>query len=281
MPEAVKTVGRYEILRELGRGGMATVHLARQRDLDRLVALKELGAFHAADPSFAQRFVRESRVAGSLSHANIVTVHDYFEHDGTPYIAMEYVEGGSLRPWVGRMTLAQRTGVLEGVLAGRPVVGRRRPTRSVPSPPVGERSPSPGPAAGLSTGSPRPGGVSKTAWAGMRSARPKVLAGRSLSGGRRYTSRLASSGVLERTRPDLSGQSRPLSPGDCWICSTAGEPPFESDDLPELLSALVANSTTASPASTVATRMARQGRHPVRAAATGSSGKRASFSRGT
>ena len=118
MPEAVKTVGRYEILRELGRGGMATVHLARQRDLDRLVALKELGAFHAADPSFAQRFVRESRVAGSLSHPNIVTVHDYFEHDGTPYIAMEYVEGGSLRPWVGRMTLAQRTGVLEGVLAG-------------------------------------------------------------------------------------------------------------------------------------------------------------------
>ena len=118
MPEAVKTVGRYEILRELGRGGMATVHLARQRDLDRLVALKELGAFHAADPSFAQRFVRESRVAGSLSHPNIVTVHDYFEHDGTPYIAMEYVEGGSLRPWVGRMTLAQRTGVLEGMLAG-------------------------------------------------------------------------------------------------------------------------------------------------------------------
>ena len=82
MPEAVKTVGRYEILGELGRGGMATVHLARQRDLDRLVALKELGAFHAADPSFAQRFVREARVAGSLSHPNIVTVHEYFEHDG-------------------------------------------------------------------------------------------------------------------------------------------------------------------------------------------------------
>ena len=118
MPEAVKTVGRYEILRELGRGGMATVHLARQRDLDRLVALKELGAFHAADPSFAQRFVRESRVAGSLSHPNIVTVHDYFEHDGTPYIAMEYVEGGSLRPWIGRMSLAQKSGVLEGILAG-------------------------------------------------------------------------------------------------------------------------------------------------------------------
>jgi hypothetical protein len=105
-------------------------------------------------------------------------------------------------------------------------------------------------------------------------------AGRALlSGGRRYTSRLASLGVLERFRPDLLGQSRPLCPGDCWTCSTAGEPPLESGVLPELLNALVANSTTASPASTVATKMARHGRHPVRAVVTGSSGKRASFSR--
>ncbi|HET6549008.1 MAG TPA: protein kinase, partial [Solirubrobacter sp.] len=118
MPDVMKTVGRYEILREVGRGGMAMVYLARQTDLDRFVALKELGAFHASDPSFAQRFLRESRVAGSLSHPNIVTVHDYFEHDGTPYIAMEYVERGSLRPYVGRLTLAQIGGVLEGLLAG-------------------------------------------------------------------------------------------------------------------------------------------------------------------
>src|SRR4051794_1766962 len=118
MPDVMKTVGRYEILRDVGRGGMAIVYLARQTDLDRFVALKELGAFHASDPSFAQRFLRESRVAGSLSHPNIVTVHDYFEHDGTPYIAMEYIERGSLRPYVGRMTMAQIGGVLEGLLAG-------------------------------------------------------------------------------------------------------------------------------------------------------------------
>src|ERR687897_1506858 len=97
---------------------VATVHLARQRDLDRFVALKELAAFHASDASFAQRFLRESRVAGSLSHPNIVTVHDYFEHDGTPFIAMEYVERGSLRPYVGHLSLAQIGGVLEGLLAG-------------------------------------------------------------------------------------------------------------------------------------------------------------------
>jgi serine/threonine protein kinase len=118
VPEILKTVGRYEILREVGRGGMAMVYLARQTDLDRFVALKELAAFHASDAAFAQRFLRESRVAGSLSHPNIVTVHDYFEHDGTPYIAMEYVERGSLRPFVGEMSLAQIGGVLEGLLAG-------------------------------------------------------------------------------------------------------------------------------------------------------------------
>src|SRR4051812_12021849 len=115
---ATKTVGRYAMYREIGRGGMATVHLARQTDLDRLVALKELAAFHASDPTWAKRFLRESRVAGSLSHPNIVTVYDYFEHDGTPYIAMEHVERGSLRAYVSRMTPAQIGGVMEGLLAG-------------------------------------------------------------------------------------------------------------------------------------------------------------------
>jgi serine/threonine protein kinase len=118
MPELERTVGRYAIIRELGRGGMAVVYLARQNDLDRLVALKELAAFHASDPAFARRFVRESRLAGSLVHPNVITVFDYFEREGTPYIAMEYVNGGTLRPYVGRLSLGQIGGVLEGVLAG-------------------------------------------------------------------------------------------------------------------------------------------------------------------
>src|SRR5919202_4010752 len=118
MPEVVRTVGRYGIVRELGRGGMGVVWLAWHDELERHVALKELSAFHATDPMFARRFVRESRLAGSLTHANVVTVFDYFEHDGTPYIAMEYLARGSLRPHVGRMTLAQIGGVMEGRLAG-------------------------------------------------------------------------------------------------------------------------------------------------------------------
>jgi predicted Ser/Thr protein kinase len=115
----MQSVGRYEIVRELGRGGMATVYLARQGSLGRMVALKELDALRAADPGLARRFLREARMAGSLSHPNIVTVHDYFEENGTPYIAMEYVDGGSLRPNVtAGLSLAQIGGVLEALLAG-------------------------------------------------------------------------------------------------------------------------------------------------------------------
>ena len=116
--QAPNIVGRYEILREIGRGGMAIVWVARQPDLDRQVALKELSRFHASSAEYAHRFLRESRLAGSLNHPNIVTVYEYFEHATIPYIAMEYVPRGSLRPYMKRLTLAQIGGVLEGVLAG-------------------------------------------------------------------------------------------------------------------------------------------------------------------
>jgi hypothetical protein len=112
------TLGRYEVLGEIGHGGMASVHLARHRDIGRLVALKRLdGLRAAADASFSRRFLRESQLAGALSHPNVVTVYDYFEDEGTPYIAMEYLERGSLRPFVGGLTLPQIAGVLEGLLA--------------------------------------------------------------------------------------------------------------------------------------------------------------------
>ena len=117
MSELPQQVGPYRVERELGRGGMAVVYLARQPALARSVALKELAPFLADDPALAQRFLREARVAGSLNHPNVVTVFDYLEHDGRPYIAMEYLERGSLRPFVGRMSLPQVCGVLEGLLA--------------------------------------------------------------------------------------------------------------------------------------------------------------------
>src|SRR5947209_188836 len=118
MAVAQRRVGRYEIVRQIGRGGMATVYLARQQTLDREVALKELSSFYAGTPEMAQRFLRESRLAGALNHPNIVTVLEYFEDNGLPYIAMEYVRRGSLRPYMGRLSFAQFVGVMEGVLAG-------------------------------------------------------------------------------------------------------------------------------------------------------------------
>jgi serine/threonine protein kinase len=118
VPPTPRQVGRYEIVRQIGRGGMAIVYLARQTTLDRDVALKELSSFHASTPEVAERFVRESQLAGSLNHPNIVTVYEYFEEDGIPYIAMEHVARGSLRQYVGHLTLAQLAGVMEGLLAG-------------------------------------------------------------------------------------------------------------------------------------------------------------------
>jgi tRNA A-37 threonylcarbamoyl transferase component Bud32 len=118
MPEVLKRVGRYDLIEVIGRGGAAVVYLAHQRDLQRHVALKELAPYQAADSTFAGRFVEESRLAGSMSHANVVTVHDYFEDGGVPYIAMEYLPHGSLRQYIGRLSTAQIAGVLEGVLAG-------------------------------------------------------------------------------------------------------------------------------------------------------------------
>ena len=117
MTERSRVVGRYEIVGRLGRGGMAVVHLARQIDLDRMIALKELSALDSEDPAYARRFLQESRLGGSLSHPAIVHVYDYFEHDGTPFIAMEYVAGGTMRPHVGHITFAQIIGVLDAMLA--------------------------------------------------------------------------------------------------------------------------------------------------------------------
>jgi serine/threonine protein kinase len=114
----VRIVGHYEVSAEIGRGRAAIVYLARQVDLDRRVALKELIVAHSTPPDFAQRFLREARLAGSLSDPNIVTVYEYFERDGVPYIVMEYVPRGSLRPYVGSLSTAELAGVLEGVLAG-------------------------------------------------------------------------------------------------------------------------------------------------------------------
>jgi eukaryotic-like serine/threonine-protein kinase len=87
---------RYEVQSRIGRGGMADVFLARDRLLDRPVAVKVLFPEHASDPSFVERFKREAQSAANLTHPNIVGVYDWGKQGTTYFIVMEYVNGRSL-----------------------------------------------------------------------------------------------------------------------------------------------------------------------------------------
>jgi eukaryotic-like serine/threonine-protein kinase len=94
--------GRYRLERPLGHGGMASVYLARDSELDRDVALKLLADNLGGDESLRKRFVREARLAARLSHPNVVSVFDAGEDGGRPYIVMEYVDGENLAELLSR-----------------------------------------------------------------------------------------------------------------------------------------------------------------------------------
>jgi serine/threonine-protein kinase len=113
-------IGRYEVIDRLGEGGMGAVYLARDPSIGRQVAIKVLHG-HLADASLRQRFVQEARSAGSLTHPNIVTIHDFGEVDGAPFIVMEYVRGANLAAVIRRrddIRLADKLEWLEGLCAG-------------------------------------------------------------------------------------------------------------------------------------------------------------------
>jgi eukaryotic-like serine/threonine-protein kinase len=95
-PERPVFNDRYEIHSRIGRGGMADVFLARDRLLDRPVAVKVLFPEYATDPSFVERFRREAQAAANLNHPNIVGVYDWGRQGGTYFIVMEYVNGRTL-----------------------------------------------------------------------------------------------------------------------------------------------------------------------------------------
>ena len=88
--------GRYRIERTLGHGGMAVVYLAHDEELHRRVAVKVLAEHLAGDDNFRTRFLQESKLAGRLSHPNVVQVYDAGETKGSPYIVMEYVPGDTI-----------------------------------------------------------------------------------------------------------------------------------------------------------------------------------------
>ena len=95
-------IGGYRVEELIGRGGMGEVYRAHDRHLDRNVALKILAPRYAEDEGFRERLLRESRIAASLDHSNVVPVYDAGEADAGFYLAMRYVEGGDLRVLLGR-----------------------------------------------------------------------------------------------------------------------------------------------------------------------------------
>jgi eukaryotic-like serine/threonine-protein kinase len=94
--------GRYQLEHPLGQGGMARVHLGRDVELDRPVAVKLIAEALADDESFRARFLREARLAARLSHPNVVQIYDVGEDKGRPFIVMEYVEGETLADELAR-----------------------------------------------------------------------------------------------------------------------------------------------------------------------------------
>ncbi len=108
---------RYQILEQLGKGGMAIVYRARDTMLERSVAVKVLRENYSRDPAFLERFRQEAKAAANLSHPNIVTVHDFGLDNGQLFIVMEYIPGTDLK------TLIQ---------TARPVYPRRGRTAAHP-----------------------------------------------------------------------------------------------------------------------------------------------------
>jgi serine/threonine protein kinase len=115
------TLGKYEIVQELGTGSMGVIYRARDTILDRDVALKTIARAGSLDPELKERFYREARSCARLQHSNIVTVYDLGEQDGTAYIAMELLVGADLRRFIAEkqtLPVERKIELLAGVCDG-------------------------------------------------------------------------------------------------------------------------------------------------------------------
>ena len=119
--EQPRTIGRYEVLERVGRGGMGVLYRGRDPVLDREVAIKVMAGDFTADESARTRFYREARASARLQHRNIVTIFEFAEDNGTPYISMEFLRGMSLSQRMTSgppLTLVQKLDIVTQLLTG-------------------------------------------------------------------------------------------------------------------------------------------------------------------
>jgi tRNA A-37 threonylcarbamoyl transferase component Bud32 len=116
---------RYQVLRPHARGGLGEVFVARDQELHREVALKEIDAQHAEDPHSRGRFVREAEITGGLEHPGVVPVYGLGRHaDGRPFYAMRFIRGETLKDAIARLHSSARRAPARGDLEFRQLLGR-------------------------------------------------------------------------------------------------------------------------------------------------------------
>jgi eukaryotic-like serine/threonine-protein kinase len=119
--ETPRTIGRYEVIERVGRGGMGVLYRGRDPVLDREVAIKVMAGDFSTDESARSRFFREARASARLQHRNIVTIFEFAEDAGTPYIAMEFLRGQALSQRLQTqppLTLVQKLDIVTQLLTG-------------------------------------------------------------------------------------------------------------------------------------------------------------------
>ncbi len=131
------TIGKYRVLAKIGAGAMGVVYKALDPGINRILAVKTMSADLASEPELRERFEREARTAGRLSHKNLITIYDLFEEKGRIFIAMEYLDGEELKSKIARaepISLERKLRWMQELSEGSSTLTRRRSSIGISSP---------------------------------------------------------------------------------------------------------------------------------------------------